>query len=450
LALIELDLTAQPGPAPTSIPATRRYRTPGLILALVLIFALGGAAAPDGLRWRFLGAIPSPPIPESPFQIDGDRVYVAGGAGNDRTVSAWNLAKPPAKLWSVTVPAREAGPDQVVYGDVHAQRAGGVVLITDGPGTTAVDPGTGRALWQTDIAVRPLTGHAIGLVQDPQFRPGTEYDQDGGAPGPLYFSATGVPHDQPPIRTDLRGVDLNSGKTAWSAQAPGSILAFDGPAGVVVLDSGELTLRSAATGTVLLRAALPPINGQQPSSGQLTGGLVLVDYGDEDSDARSLVAYSARTLQKVWQVPEPRLLIDPVTCRDVVCADDKSGAAVLDPATGRPLWETGGLDLVRFGDQALEWNSATGNPARLVDARNGDPLLSLADWQYDIDLSDDSPLLVRRLAAARTSLIAVAGGTPARLTVLGVTHDPVSDCAADAGYVVCRAAGELQVYAYRG
>jgi outer membrane protein assembly factor BamB len=450
LALIELDLTAQPGPAPTSIPPARRYRTAGVALAVALVFVLGGAAGPGTPGWRFLGTIASPPIPESPFQLDGDRVYTAGGLGDDRTVSAWSLAKPPVKLWSVRVPAREIGPDQVAYGDVRAATVGDVVLITDGPETTAVDARTGAARWHTDIGVHPLTGGRFGLVQDPKFRPGTEYNQAGGAPGDLYFSATGVPHDQPPVTTEFRGVDLRTGATAWTASAPGSVVYFDHPSGVVVLASDRLTLLSSTTGAVLRATALPVLAGQEPQSGRLIGDLVLVAYGSERGDARSLVAYSVRTFQQLWQVPQAKELVDPGVCSGLVCADDASGVSVLDPATGRTLWHAPGLDLVRVGADVLEQDTGTSDAVRVADPVNGDDRLWLKGWSSDITAADDSPLLLRRADDSRTTMFALVEDDPVALRPLGVTRGVVSDCATDSSFVVCRGTGVLQVFSFRG
>jgi outer membrane protein assembly factor BamB len=451
LALIELDLTAQPDDQRDHPPAPAyRYRTTGLVLAAVLVLVLGGAAAPEALRWQYLGAVPSALIPESPFQLDGDRVYTAGGLGNARTVSAWTLAKPPVKLWSVPFPAREIGPDQVAYGDVRAQRAGDVVLITDGPATTAVDARTGATRWHTDIGVRPLDGDRIGLVQDPQFRPHTVYNQDGGAPGEIFFSASGVPHDEPPIETDLRGVDLRTGATVWSATATGSVEVFDS-GGVLVLGSGRLTLRSAETGAVLRTTELPPLGGQDPDSGQLAGDVMLISYGSGDSAHRALVGYSVRTFRPLWQVPEARLLQTPGSCSGLACADEASGSAVLDPATGRALWHApAGLNLLLAGDFRggnVQETDTDGVPVRIVDPVTGDERLSLKGWQFDV--SGDDPLLVQRAEAPHGSLFAVVDEDPVALKPLGTSHGPVSDCASDDRFVVCRGTGELQVFAYR-
>jgi outer membrane protein assembly factor BamB len=450
LALIELDLTGRPDHPPTPrVPPAHRYRTTGLLLAVLLVFVLGGAAAPDALRWRYLGAVPSPPSPESPFQIDGDRVYTAGGAGDTRTVTAWTLAKPPVRQWSVPFPARELGPDQVAYGDVRAQRAGDVVLITDGPDTTAVDARTGATRWHTDIGVRPLTGDRIGLEQDPQFRPYTEYNQDGGAPGQIFFSASGVPHDEAPIATDLRGIDLRTGATVWTAKAAGSVEVFSS-GGALVLESGRLTLRSAETGAVLRTTRLPRLAGQDPDSGQLVGDVVLISYGAGDSRTRQLVGYSVRTFRQLWQVPEARVLTSPGFCVDLICADEESGVAVLDPATGRPLWHGAGRDLIRVGDDVLDLDSGTGDPVRVADPVNGDQRLRLSGWHYDLSTTGDGPVLLRRTDSSRASLFAAVEDDPAGVKPLGTSHGVVSDCASNERFVVCRGTGVLQVFAYRG
>jgi outer membrane protein assembly factor BamB len=450
VALIELDLTARPGPAPTSIPPARRYRTAGLVLALALTVGLGGSGTPDALRWRFLGTIGSPAIPESPFQLDGDRVFAAAGVGDDRTVSAWSLTRPPVKRWSVRVPARVVGPGQVAYGEERTQPAGDIVLITDGPETTAVDARTGATRWHTGIAVHPLTGDRIGLEQDPKFRAGTEYDQAGGAPGDLYFSATGVPHDEPPAETELRGVDLHSGATAWSFSAPGSVMFFDDPSGVVVLASNRLTLLSRSTGAVLRTTALPRLDGQLPRSGRMVGDLVLVSYGADRGDARSLAAYSMRTFRQLWRVPQAKELVDPGVCTNLVCADAASGVSVLDPATGRVLWHAPGLDLMRFGASVLEQDTGTTDAVRMADPDTGNEQLRLKGWRTDLTTARTGPLLLRRPGAAQASVFALVQDGPVALRPLGPTRGPVTDCATDSSFVVCRGDGVLQVFGYRG
>lgn len=450
MALIELDLAAPPGQPLGSAPPAQRYRLTGLLLAAVLVVALGGGAPPGTLRWRYLGGVPSPGGPESAFRLDGDRAYTVAGAGSDRVVTAWALAQPPRKLWAVPFPARVVGPDQVTFGDVRASRAGDVVLLSDGPATTAVDAGTGAERWRSPDQVQPLAGDRIGLVQEPEFRAGTLYDQNSGAPGPLYFSASGEPHTEPPVRTDVRGLDLRTGAGVWSAALPGSVNLFTG-AGLVILSSDRLTLRSPDTGAVLRETPLPTIAGQAPYAGQLVGDIVLVIYGNDDSDQRRVVAYSADTLRRQWEQPEAKLLINPGSCAGVICAYDGAGRAVLDPATGRKLWRApDDLDLYRRGADVLE--STGGNPAapvRLVSPVSGDRRLDFAGWRSDVSASADLPVVLRRTLDSGASAFGVIAEHPSAIQVLGATRGPVSDCSADDRFVVCRAAGGLQVFSYR-
>jgi outer membrane protein assembly factor BamB len=331
---------------------------------------------------------------------------------------------------------------------VRAQRVGDVVLITDGPDTTAVDARTGAGRWHADIAVRPLTGDKIGLVQDPQFRPYTEYNQNGGAPGEIFFSASGVPHDEAPIATVLRGINLDTGATAWSVRVAGSVEVFT-TGQLLVLEAGRLTLRSATTGAVLRTTDLPPLSGQDPDSGQLVGDEMLVSYGAGDSKSRSLVAYSVRTFRSLWLVPEAPTQASPAVCVELICADQAAGTSVLDPATGRTLWRTPGLELVRIGGDVLELDPSSGEPVKVVDPVNGNQRLSLSGWKFDVAVSADGPLLLRRTDASRSSEFVVVDDDPAQLRPLGASRGVVSDCAADDQFVVCRGTGVLQVFAYR-
>jgi len=449
LALIELDLTAQPDHPPTSIPPVRRYRTPGLVLALLLLLVLGGAAAPGALHWSYLGAVPAPPLQESPFQLGGDQLFTVGGGGDGRTVTAWTLAKPPVRRWSLPFPARAPGPSEVAFGDVRVRRAGDIVLLTDGPRTTAVDDRSGAVRWQANVVVRPLPGDRIGLVQEPQFRPGTEYDQDSIAAGEVFFSATGVPHSEPPIRTDLRGVDLRTGDTVWSGEAAGAVATYLDAAGVLVLESNRLTLRAIDTGAVLRTTTLSRLDGQDPDSGRPVGDVMLVSYGTGDSAKRRLVGYSMRTFRQLWQVPEARVLTNPGVCLGLVCADDGSGEAVLDPLTGRARWHAAGLDLVRRGASVLESGTGTTDAVRLADVRNGDERLPLTGWHADLNATADAPAVIRRTDESGASVFALADDDPVVLRSLGATHGPVADCAVDDRFVVCRATAVLQVFEFR-
>ncbi|MGX6602521.1 outer membrane protein assembly factor BamB family protein [Micromonosporaceae bacterium Da 78-11] len=453
LALIELDLTAPPDPALSSAPPAQRLRVPGLLLAAVLLLALGGAVPGGSVLWTYLGAIPAPGDPEAPFQLAAGRVYTVATTTTDRVATAWSLETPPRRLWTARFAARVTGPDQVAFGGVEARPAGEVVLMSDGPATVAVDAATGATRWSSPVQVTPLPGNRTGVARYQSFRSGTIYDQEAGEPGPLYFSSTGEPHTEPPLQTEVRAVDLRTGATAWSVLVAGSITVDVAPgpaAGVLITAADRLTLRSGDTGKVVHEVPLPRINGYGPGTGELVGDLMVIDYGDWEL-ADHKVAYSATTLEHRWQRAFPQILMDPANCSDVLCAGGRDAPEVLDPATGRLRWRApGNTDLLARAGYVVEIDSSSGVPRRLADPVTGFEQVSLRGWRSDVSGSTTGPIVLRRGEAGGASAFgAVLPGRHA-VQMLGVTGGAVNDCDADRRFVVCRAAGGLRIWAYRG
>jgi outer membrane protein assembly factor BamB len=449
LALIELDLAAPPDPRLGSRPPVHHYRLTGLVLAAVLLLTLGGAAAGGQIRWRYLGAVLPPGGAESQFRLVGDRVYTMASAGGQRIASAWQAGTPPRRLWTVRFPARVAAPAAVGYGGLDSRPAGDVVLLSDGPQTTAVDATTGASRWYSAVGVTPLPGGRIGLTQNQVFRPGTTYDQDSGAPGPLYFSATGEPHTEPPVRTEIDGVDLRTGKRVWTASAPGSINVFTAPGdtpAVLVLASDRLELLDGKTGAVRRSLPLPRIGAEGPAGGTVTDGLLVVRYGDYSVDGPE-VGYAADSLDKRWQRPVAAVLLDPPSCGDLLCAGPRTALDVLDPATGRALWRA--PDQVDLGEQSgevLERVADTGAPLRLVDRATGATRVDLSGWAAALTADGDQPLVLRRGLPDGKSAFGVLRRD--RVQMLGASTGPVSDCAADRSHVICRGHAGLEVWAF--
>jgi outer membrane protein assembly factor BamB len=449
VALIELELTAQPQPALSSPPPAYRYRLPGLLIAAVLLLALGGAAPPAALLWRHLGRVPAPGGSESPFQLTGGRGYTVAAGGAQRVATAWALDEPPRRLWTTSFPARVVGPDEVAFGGVGATQAGHVVLLSDGPATTVVDAATGKRRWGSPVQVTPLSGDRIGIEQYQTFRPGTVYDQDSGEPGLLYFSSTGEPHVEPPLSTEVRGVDLATGATVWSVPVAGSVNVFAVPGGVLVLASDRLERLAVDTGAITRTVMLPKIGGSGPDGGSIAGGMVVVGYGNS-AFAGLEVAYTADTLQRRWQRDVPEVLLDPPNCGTVLCSGPRAALDVIDPATGRVAWRVpADVDLVDHGSSVLEVDTGSGAPVRLVDAATGRTRIDLAGWRAEIGGGPGEPIVLRRPEAAGSSAFGVVLAGRDRVQMLGESGGAVSDCAADRAHVVCRGAGGLQVWAYR-
>src|SRR4051794_3821211 len=156
------------------------------------------------------------------YQLAGGVLYTLDGNANRRTTTAWSL-NPVRRRWSVSTPLQLDASGTVIHDDAATlARAGDQLLESSAAGTTVIDPATGRIRWSTAM---PLVtgGGSSAVVQDAEFAAGTVYDQSSGAPGPLYFSADGVPHTRPPERTVLRGLELATGRERWRPTAAGSV-----------------------------------------------------------------------------------------------------------------------------------------------------------------------------------------------------------------------------------
>ncbi|MBU2662371.1 PQQ-binding-like beta-propeller repeat protein [Actinoplanes bogorensis] len=452
MAVIELDLTAQPEPALSSPPPAHRYRLPGLLVILVLVFAAGGAVPVVPVLWRYLGAVPAPGGPETPFQLTGGRVYTVALSGPDRVTTAWDLTGGPRRLWTARFPARVTGPDEVSWSGVDAEQAGDVVLFTDGADTTVVDARTGKTRWTSPVPVTALPGGRIGVTQEHDFRAGTVYDQASGEPGRLYFSSTGEPHTEPPVVTMLHGLDLATGRTVWTSTFAGAVNVAvapgDDPA-VLVLSSNRLQRLDGDSGDAVRAVPLPRVGGTTPSTGELVDGVMMVYYGDEGTVTEE-VAFTTEALDRQWSRPVPEMTADPANCTGMHCSGGRQALDVLDPGSGQPRWRApDDVDLAKYGGYVVEVGIESGMPVRLVDAATGETRVDLAGWRAEVVGESGLPIVLRRSLDAGASAFGVVVADKDAIQPLGVTGGPVSDCTSDAHYVVCRTEGRLRIWAYR-
>jgi outer membrane protein assembly factor BamB len=447
LALIELDLTIRPDQTPSPPPPAYRYRLPGLIIAAVLLLLLGGAAPDVPRLWQHVGSVPLTGE-DSPFTLAGGEIYTVTSSGGTRTATAWLLTGKPGRLWSTSFPARTVLPDEVGFTRVEAERAGDVVLVHDGPGTTALDARTGKVRWSVRVPVSPLDGGNVGVTQVQQFRPGTLYDQDSGDPGALYFSSTGQPHTEPPLRTEVHGVDLTSGATVWSVPESGSVnvLRSADDREVLILSSDRLEQRDASTGRIRRQLPLTPIDGTSPTGGDIIGDTLLVSYGPFGGQE---IAYAPSSLKKLWSRAVPAILLDPPSCGDVLCDGGRSDLDVLDKNSGKPLWRApADVDLSLRDGYVVESDSGSGLLLRLVDPDTGRTRVDLGGWRAEAIATSGRPILLRAGQGAKT-VFAVVERRRDAVQPLGEISGAVGDCAADSAHVVCRTDHALQIWAYR-
>jgi putative pyrroloquinoline-quinone binding quinoprotein len=420
MAVIELDLTAQPGPPLSSLPPAHRYRLPGLMLAALLAITLGGAAPVRPTLWDLVGSVPTQPPGgiEFDYHLAAGRVYTATPDRAFRVVTAWQLQRPLHRLWTARLPAKEVGPGGIGVGGVSVEQAGDVVLVADGPVMTVLDARTGRVRWTADGALTPLDGGRVGLLLNA--------------------------FDTPEHRLEAHGVDLRTGQLTWSAKLPG-MMTFPAPGpALLVVGPDRLQRRDGATGAVVREVRIP--KGDGAIGANLVGDLFVLYYGDETSIGRQ-VAYDAVTLVRRWEHRSPRVMTAPVPCSGLLCAGSRVALDVLDPATGQPAWQApADVDLMAAGDYVLEIAAAAGPPLRLVDPATGVLRVTPDGWG---ELVGNTPLVLRRSAPGGRSVFGVVLPGRDRVQLLGETTGPVSACRAVPGYLACRGTGDLKIWAYR-
>jgi hypothetical protein len=161
----------------------------------------------------------------------------------------------------------------------------------------------------------------------------------------------------------------------------------------------------------------------------------------------SVTAYSTRMLAPLWHRAVP-VEGGPAFCDAVLCEYGDDGVAVLDPATGRPRWHTtDDAGLVARGPEVVEVANGGTRPLRVRDAVTGAVRVDLAQWTYSTVSPPDAPLVVGHLSAGRSVFGVLPPGGHA-VEPLGYSTTPVTDCASDDRFVVCRAIDGAEVWAY--
>lgn len=443
MALIELDLDAPPAPAP-SRPPLRYFRYVTVFAATILVLALGAAAAPPPIVWQRAGLVPLTGAGVS-FQLVGGVLYAIDGNDNRRTTTAWSV-HPLRKLWSRS-DNLQLDPSGTVIRDPGAALSlvGGDLLQRSGSEVTVLDPATGRIRWSSPVPLLDQAG-GTGIVQETDFAPGTEYDQESGDPGQLYFSADGVPHTRPPERTVLRALDLTTGRERWRMVERGSVLVnAAGSARYVVVAADGMSLVDGASGTVVRQHAVP---GREVTFPEAVGDLLIVrQFPDQ------ITAFGLDTLEQRWQINEAADDIDVGSCTGLVCRGGTRGTAVLDSRTGAPIWRIGPhLDLVRYGGEVVEQQESDGTPLAVLDSRTGAVRTPLTGWHtLTVTSAATDPLvLFRPEPGTGRSIFGLLRPGARRVVTLGRSQELVRGlCSSDTSTVACRVDDGVEVWRYR-
>jgi outer membrane protein assembly factor BamB len=219
--------------------------------------------------------------------------------------------------------------------------ASGAVIAADGyngvepsgfiGGVYALDPGTGKLLWN---AKAPLSA---GLA----------------VAGDVVYVATAIKDD---LTGGVTALSTGTGELLWTFDLPTTV---DIPGGLTVADGvvytvtshGEIFALSAESGETIWQAADPAITFA--TSPQVANGVIYVTSGHNKPDNSNPVLYAlkASTGHELWQLPLG-------TALDAFCVTDKAGVvfatvirdmtstrlgasevSAVNAATGRQLWQ---------------------------------------------------------------------------------------------------------------
>ncbi|WP_148308177.1 outer membrane protein assembly factor BamB family protein [Actinoplanes friuliensis] len=441
MALIELSLDSPAPPEAATPPPASFYRRAGLALTVVLVLALGGAAPVSSMLWSRLGGVPLPAGGD--FQVTTDRIFTMDLDASPRVLTAWQ-SDPVRRLWSIE--ATGSG-DPFLVRDATAD----LVLVQQGSSISVLDGRTGNLRWTSDVPVQRLTG-TVGVVRKETFRPGTEYDPESGDPGRLYGVFGDSLHTEPALSTELRGVELATGRPLWSFKVPGSAFTAwpDEPGSAfAVLSAQKLTLISAETGRVVRERTVPRIDGQGPAMGEVVDNMVMVHYGAFGAGGK-VVAYALDTLDERWHQDQPDPSGNPAACYGVSCTVTRDNLVVLDVDTGEPKWQASGPDILSFGPASvLEVRNLT-TPVRSVSLGTGQTVADLDGWRDYYQVRGEPAVLLSRPQDTRTTAFGVLRAGRTAVQPLGVLPANVLQCQAAPGTVVCQTFEQLEVWSYRG
>jgi outer membrane protein assembly factor BamB len=461
-AVIELDLGA-PAPVDSRMPPVHRYRRFGLALSVLLLLSLAGAVPALAPLWRRDGTVPVVGA-DSLFAIAGDRLYVSVASRGERTVTAWQL-RPFRTLWSAAIPAGDA--DRLELRPVPGRLLVRVTRSERGPSTTALDDRSGAVAWTVPQDVQPLPGGHTGLVQEQVFNDADRYDEESGAPGPLWFADTGTAYGRPPTRSILHGLDLTDGRERWSQQWLGSIFAAPGPAvpasavvvsaersGAPVASSHRLELLDADTGAVHRRKVVETAADSQLETGainaQVTDGLLVLERTDDVGSVRT--AFGLVDLAEKWRLPYGDVPGTSRFCAGVPCVETPYGLSILDPATGAVRWKApASTDLTGRGGHAVaaDLTGTAPVPLRTVDVATGAPRVDLTAWPTSVAGAADAPLVLAAPDDQGGTAFGLLRPGDRAIRALGRSESSVSDCSADAHLVACRTGVGIEIFEYR-
>lgn len=299
-----------------------------------------------------------------------------------------------------------------------ARASGGLVLVegikSDGETVIVLDPSTGRVISQFDSQVRIVGAVAVELA----------YLDDRGQ-----------------LLAELTGRDLRTSRNLWVRRVPVTspgfvyaLLAVPSRSLVVLMDpGGQVYAVDAASGEVRASARVP--------GPQVIYATIVDDFAYVVTEDDMLTKLDPATLTRAWTVGVPDGLSD---CGDVFCDDQDINPEVIDPRSGRRLFDRsltwkhllavpgGWLALTRDPAELLQVNPAT---TAFVDS-TGYGARPVQTWAYIGRDTTGAPLLMRSNISPALTWFARLDET-GEIRPLGMSYAAARNCQAAVGAMVC-------------
>jgi len=419
---------------PLNLPRFRRLAL--TVLAVAGLLALGASAPPGPslVRQLWTTAFQASDV----MALDADAAYLnRSDDGRSPELTAYDLAtgvvrwKRPSGVAVAGYPPRPAGDVLLVPTDPdlirHEEADESVSYYQLSRGTVALDAATGEQLWQTAGDASPSAGLGEAVI--------TEANEAGAV-------------------TRLRLVRLRDGHEMWShAVTPVNEWIPLGPPDrpteiATVTKTGDVTVYGYQDGVVRRQGRLPWA-GLYTASLSAAGPYLLVN---RRASAQTIATvYRSDDLRPLWRSDD--LIGYGTSCGALICTTGAHEVVGHDPATGRVVWRTQGVeDLWDVGgDRLLLTVAGTAVPTmRLIDAATGQAIGDRAAGQpAQTALPAGSIYLLRgtttpkdRIAVVRFNL---STGEATMLGTIGAIGE--QGCAMAPGYLACPARGRLTVTA---
>jgi len=383
-----------------------------VVAALLLVTLLAGAAHRE-----------PPPAPLVVPARLGDMMYVSADRlfvveqGGTRTVTAYALpdghllTRTPVPVAGAIFNVAQAGSTLLVSYQVEDERT---------EATVALEPGTGRTLWQRParyLFASPADGIALLRRSSPQY-------------GNLSWY----------------GVDLATGRERWSLRQParGLTVETDTHDGfprmlIIATRAGDIEVRDTRTGRVAGAARVPIESAQRGVDVPVwpKGDLLMV------AAPGGTTAYALPALTERWRSDlelTGRWL--PTSCGDAICSLSwQGGLWVQDAATGALRWADFRW---AYTEQAGAYLLAAAGGGRtqkvsVLDPADGRVLGDFGDWHSIGEAAVDGTVIgVRELTSENVVWYARLDPATRAVHVLGMADRVAGDCQTTRDVLVCR------------